>query len=247
MSAFNIETYLESKIDSTEIDIQSENISELPSLINFKNLRVLNCSNNNLTSLPELPENLQELHCRNNKLTSLPELPENLRHLQCQFNKLTSLPRLPETLDVLCCDFNELTSLPRLPENLELFSCERNQLTSLPRLPENLKVLNCLNNKIVYLPDLPLELQSVCCLYNPLRNIIELYNLQELKAQIIVLNRVRHLIHSLKCKKQLRKWLWMKVRLPKIQDKYHPDNLKELLDTINDDDEDGFNTAIDTW
>jgi len=65
--------------------------------------------------------------------------------------------------------------------------------------------------------------------------------------KIRVLNRVRHLIHSLKYKKQFRHLLWVKVRLPKIQDKYHPDNLKELLGNVSDDDEAGFDKAIDTW
>ena len=60
---------------------------------------MLNCSNNNLTSLlPEfnsgnkLPESLKKLDCWKNNLISLPELPESLKELNCSCNYITSLP-----------------------------------------------------------------------------------------------------------------------------------------------------------
>jgi Leucine-rich repeat (LRR) protein len=49
-------------------------------------LDFLNCSNNQLTSLPELPFNLKILECNNNQLTSLPELPSTLEYLNCENN-----------------------------------------------------------------------------------------------------------------------------------------------------------------
>lgn len=55
----------------------------------FKNLTKLNCSYNNLTSLPPFNENLEELDCGNNQLTSLPDLNEKLVILYCENNKLT--------------------------------------------------------------------------------------------------------------------------------------------------------------
>lgn len=38
----------------------------------------------------------------------------------------------------------------------------------------------------------------------------------------------------LKYKKQFRDWLWIKVRLPRIEQKYHPDNLLKLLELCDD-------------
>jgi len=140
-----------------------------------------------------------------------------------------------------------LSSLSKLPESIKRLDCGKNKLTSLPNLPEDLILLYCRDNQINYLPDLPDSLIHFGCDNNPIYSVFSATSLLEIQSQIRMLSRVRYLIYCLKYKKQLRQWLWVKVRLPKIQDKYHPDNLKELLVNVSDDDEDGFNTAIDTW
>jgi len=67
-----------------------ERIVEHQTTINEQGfIQVLYCSNNQLTQLPELPENLQRLDCYNNQLTQLPELPENLQEIYCDNNQLT--------------------------------------------------------------------------------------------------------------------------------------------------------------
>ena len=74
-----IETYLNSLSDDIVcLDISFKDITSLPDLTRFTNLKKLYCYNNQLTSLPDLPPNLQILNCSNNKLTSLPDLPPNL-------------------------------------------------------------------------------------------------------------------------------------------------------------------------
>jgi Leucine-rich repeat (LRR) protein len=91
-----IETYLNSlSEDISIIDISSKNIDYIPDLTRFKNLEILNCSENQLTSLPSLPQSLEILYCSENQLTSLPTLPQNLEILYCSENQLTSLPTLP--------------------------------------------------------------------------------------------------------------------------------------------------------
>jgi Leucine-rich repeat (LRR) protein len=97
-----IETYLNSlSEDILSLNVSCRSIKSLPNLTRFKNLQKLYCLNNELTSLPILPQNLQELYCNNNKLTSLPILPQNLRILFCFNNELTWLPTLPENLKIL--------------------------------------------------------------------------------------------------------------------------------------------------
>ena len=86
-----IKTYeeLEDKSIIRELDYYRKNLSELPDLSEYINLKYLYCSNNNLTELPELPQSIVILDCENNKLTSLPkELPKSLKKLHCQYNKL---------------------------------------------------------------------------------------------------------------------------------------------------------------
>ena len=95
-----------------------------------------------------LSETLERLFCSNNQLTSLPTLPQNLKILYCSGNQLSSLPMLSETLKKLVCYNNQLTLLPTLPQNLESLNFSNNQLTSLPTLPKNLKELYCYNNPI---------------------------------------------------------------------------------------------------
>ena len=51
----------------------------------------------------------------------------------------------------------------------------------------------------------------------------------------------------LKYKKQFHDWLWIKVKLPKIQSKYHPDKLFELLKNVDENDEKAFCDAIENW
>ena len=65
------------------------------------------CNKNKLTFLPKLP-NLQYLDCSYNELTNLPVLPNNLNWLICLNNKLVNLPPLPSTLSVLKCGNNKI-------------------------------------------------------------------------------------------------------------------------------------------
>ena len=144
-----IETYLNSlPEDILTIDISCMGIKSLPDLTRFKNLKTLNCSNNELTSLPTLPQNLEILSCDINKLTSLPTLPQNLEYLSCYDNQLTLLSSLPQNLRELYCSENELTSLPTLPQNLEYLYCYNNPIyeivnnDSLITIKKNIQTLN---------------------------------------------------------------------------------------------------------
>jgi len=198
-----IETFLNSlSKDIFTLDISNKGITSLPDLTRFKNLKALNCSDNQLTSLPTLPQNLEILYCYYNQLTLLPTLPQNLK--------------------ALYCSYNQLTSLPTLPQNLKALNCSHNQLTSLPTLPQNLEILNCY--------------------YNPIYEIVNNDNLFQIKQNIRTLNNCRHLCYCLKFKKQLRKWLWEKVREPSAKKLYDPIYLLENLG-----DEDDLDEVLNNW
>jgi len=131
------------------------------------------CSDDQLTSLPSLPNSLKKLYCSHNpQLTSLPSLPTSLDFLSCSDDQLTSLPELPSNLKGLLCSSNQLTSLPSLPENLQILNCSSNQLISIPSLPINLKELNCHNNQLSSLPPLTNSLVKLYCFNNPLECLI---------------------------------------------------------------------------
>ncbi len=62
--------------------------SSFDEINNYDNVVYICCSNNQLTSLPNLPNSLQELWCDNNQLTVLPELPNSLQLLYYKNNQL---------------------------------------------------------------------------------------------------------------------------------------------------------------
>jgi Leucine-rich repeat (LRR) protein len=132
-----------------QLTITNSNIKSDLSRFCLRRCQKLDCFNNKLTSLPELPA-CQTLQCSYNSLTSLPELPA-CKVLRCSDNSLTSLPELPACKE-LDCPINKLTSLPELPA-CKVLQCSYNSLTSLPELPA-CKVLDCSNNKIISLPKL---------------------------------------------------------------------------------------------
>ena len=94
----------------TVLDISKKGLTKLPDDIDkYTNLQELDCDNNEITILDNLPSNLQELYCYSNNLTSLDNLPNSLNALNCQNNKLTSLDNLPLNLQELYCYNNPLT------------------------------------------------------------------------------------------------------------------------------------------
>ena len=106
-----MELELPNDLDITELDISGNGLIKLPDLTKYTKLVKLNCSNNQITSLDNLPHTLIELDCHYNNLTSLDNLPSNIKQLICYVNKITSLDNLPLTLEILNCSENPITNL----------------------------------------------------------------------------------------------------------------------------------------
>ncbi len=153
-------------LNNTFIHYSGKSVNSIEGVQYFKSLSYLDCSNNQLINLPNLPNSLNILICSSNQLTSLPNLPDSLGNLDCSDNKLTILPNLPNSLTNLDCSGNEITNLPSLPNSLSKLHCEINQLTSLPILPSSLTELYCHINYLTSLPTLPNSLIYLYCDYN---------------------------------------------------------------------------------
>jgi Leucine-rich repeat (LRR) protein len=139
------------------------------------------------------------------------------------------LPTLPQNLEELYCSNNKLTSLPSLPQNLQKLYCSNNKLTLLPTLPQNLKILS----------------YSTIAIYKTVNSnsLIDYRNsLIEIKKNIQIINNFRDLYYCLKFKKQLRKWLWEKVREPIVKKLYNP---IYLIENLGEDDD--LDKVLDNW
>jgi hypothetical protein len=107
---FNNKTYFDSLEDIKDIedieemDVSDKGIKNLD-VRRFKNLKILICSNNKLTSL-QLTEKLETLNCSENQLTSL-QLTEKLETLNCSDNQFIYL-HLNENLETLDYAYNPI-------------------------------------------------------------------------------------------------------------------------------------------
>ena len=138
------------------INCANEGISDLTGISHFTALKLLNCYNNQLTSL-DVSKNtaLTYLYCYNNQLTSL-DISKNtaLTVLDCGRNQLTSLDVSKNTaLTHLDCYNNQLATLD-VSKNTALtyLDCYNNQLTSLDVSKNTaLTHLECYNNQLTSL------------------------------------------------------------------------------------------------
>ncbi|WP_220017443.1 leucine-rich repeat domain-containing protein [Candidatus Rhabdochlamydia oedothoracis] len=155
-----------------------EKIRALLGLSGFQRKETLDLKNLNLTSLPDIFNNpcfhqLKHLDLSCNQLTTLPESFGNLQaltYLDLTNNQLTTLPasfRKLQALTNLYLERNQLTALPKSFRELQALTnlyLERNQLTALPKSFRELQALTCLdlsNNQLTTLPAFFGELQAL--------------------------------------------------------------------------------------
>jgi hypothetical protein len=92
------------------------------------------------------------------------------------------------------------------------------------------------------LPTLPQNLKKIYCSNNPIYKIVNGDSLIKIKKNIQLLNNFRHFYYHLKFKKQLKEWLWEKVREPNAKKIYNP---KYLIENLGDHDD--LDTVLDNW
>ena len=156
---------------SNTLMLNSADMTTLAGIGHFASLEVLECTNNQLTSLNLSGlSNLVRLSCGNNQLTSLNLSGlTSLTNLVCYANKLTSLNLDGLTgLEFLDCSDNKLTSLDvsKLTK-LTTLKCYKNQLTTLDvsKLTQ-LTNLECRSNLLTALDITPLTgLTKLICGY----------------------------------------------------------------------------------
>lgn len=124
----------------TSIDVSVDSgakglIESIKGIEHFPNLETLNCKNNSITGDLDLSKNtsLKELDCRENEITSLSNIPKSIETIICSENKLTKLDLSEcDGLKKLNCDKNKIEVL-NLPDNgsLSYLVCSQNKLAEL--------------------------------------------------------------------------------------------------------------------
>ncbi|CAL2083718.1 leucine-rich repeat domain-containing protein [Tenacibaculum sp. 190524A02b] len=144
---------------ATEINVSGKNINDLTGINAFKNIKILRCSNNNLTNLElTIHYSLKLLSAPYNQLTSIKFGKLGLTNVFLQNNKLTSLNVAPlDALETLDASINKLTEvqlafpvnhIPFKSLNLwdnELTSIDLSLLTELEDLQVSNNLLTSIN------------------------------------------------------------------------------------------------------
>jgi len=74
-----------------KLDLSYKNLTKLPDLSLYKNLKNLNCSNNQISTLEGCPNSVINLDCSYNQLKNLEECPNSLIELDCSNNQIKIL------------------------------------------------------------------------------------------------------------------------------------------------------------
>lgn len=226
-------------------DISYNSLSKLPPLPG--KLEVLNCSFNEIVDIPPLPHTIERLDCSFNRLTHLPaHSTPLLNYLECSDNRIVSLPPLSPVLIHLYCGDNNLEKLPLLPDSILRIDCSGNRITHLPTLPKNLNQLLCYNNNLYHLPLLPETLERIHFENNPMCEYFHAFNLDILRKQVSIVYKFRSTYYHLKFKQRFRNLLWTK-REERARIFYSPENLKKMVEDIDDDDISILFNAIENW
>jgi len=132
------------------MSISNCNFSALTDL-STSSLAYLNCSNNSIAGIPNLPPSMSYFNCSNNISLNLPaRMPEGLITFIGNYLSITHTPiYFPDTVQSMsvanCINLNTGWSGATLPASLIYFDCHSSPLTSLPAIPSNCVYLNVAN------------------------------------------------------------------------------------------------------
>lgn len=120
----------EAAAQTFDLTVSGLNISSLEGVAAFSNIWILNCDNNNLTTLDvSMLPNLSHLECQNNQIANLDLSMNNIAWIGCNNNGMTSLLLSPNAGSIGCQD-NQLQTLI-IPGTVSSLNVSNNLLTSL--------------------------------------------------------------------------------------------------------------------
>jgi hypothetical protein len=125
--------------------------------LGFRNVEIISFEEGELTTIKNLPKSLLVLQCSNQLLIELFELPPFLEELECNYNYLSGFSGSSvKNLKKLSISHNRLENLDELSDNLEELYCTNNKLKLLNLAGlEKLKVLHVSENPTLVIEHVP--------------------------------------------------------------------------------------------
>ena len=113
-----------------------------------------------ITSITHIPEGIEYLECSDNLLVSIDDLPGSLLTLKIEHNYLQTIDVSNLTnLTLLYISHNKLSTIENLPKSIVDLRCENNEIERLDLSGvKNLRTLHISNNKITVIENLPTEI-----------------------------------------------------------------------------------------
>lgn len=153
------------------LNLSNRNIKDVLDLEELYGLEELDCSNNEITQITNIPYSLKYLNCSNNKIKSLLELPNEIKCIKCKKNPLEVLEypinvkpsKYPSNLKKIIFEQNFNQPIDNLPNTLiEIYFSELSKFNkSLDCLPNSLKILTLGNNYNQPIDNLPTSLTEL--------------------------------------------------------------------------------------
>ena len=124
-------------------------LTKLP-CFQYTQLKLLNFSNNKITTLGLLPDCLECLCFNQNKIVNIPNFPKSLTHLECSWNRISNLYSISQNIQTMIVDHNQLYQLPCLSDLhfLKTLICNSNHIHELPPLPGLIEYIDYSENPI---------------------------------------------------------------------------------------------------
>lgn len=114
----------------TNLYCSGKGLTDLDGIDKLVNLKILDCSNNELVYLENFENsNIEELYCSNNKIKTLTGLEySKLKYLHCNNNELENLDYINSDIQHIFCENNKINNLDVVNElsSLKTLFCKNN-------------------------------------------------------------------------------------------------------------------------
>jgi hypothetical protein len=139
MNITKIKTSIIHKIEQNgSLNISNLNIKGILDLEDFDKIKELDCSNNKITEIINIPWSLAKLNCSNNNIKSLLNLPDSLKTLNCKKNNLEKLhypinikpSKYPSNLKEILLGYGFNQPIDNLPNTLTVLKLGKFQSTN---------------------------------------------------------------------------------------------------------------------